>query len=90
MYLFTGGGANLLRPYLEEMFEDNKEYIRFSETAKWDNCLSFILNYLFKISANREQIFNTLCNEFEKKLTNNDKSLDFSVMDNMKSLVANI
>ena len=90
IYLFTGGGSNLLKPYLEEMFEDNKVYIRLSETAKWDNCLSFILNYLFKTSPNKAQVFATICKEFETKLSNEDKSLDFSIIDNMKSLMTNI
>lgn len=88
IYLFTGGGSNLLRPYIEEMYSDNLEYIKFSDTAKWDNCLSFVLNYLFKISTDSSKVFSNICNEFDKKLSNKDKDLDFSAIDNMKALMA--
>ena len=68
----------------EEIYKDNAEYIRFSDTAKWDNCLSFILNYLFKISTDNSRIFATICREFDTKLNNDDKGLDYSLIDNMK------
>jgi hypothetical protein len=85
IYLFTGGGANLLRGYLEEMFENNKECIKFSNTAKWDNCLSFALNYLFNnTNANKGMAFKTLCEEFDNKLSNEDKNVNFSMMNSMK------
>lgn len=75
MYLFAGGGSNLLRPYLEEMFEDNKEYILFSDTAKWDNAVSLMINYLFNRFPDKKKIFDTVCKETSVKLSNEDKTL---------------
>ena len=75
MYLFTGGGSNLLRPYLEEMLEDNMDYIIFSETSKWDNALSIMINYLFNRFADKKRIFDTVCKETNSKLNNEDKTL---------------
>lgn len=74
VYLFTGGGSNLLRPYIEDMFEDNLGNIVFSETAKWDNCLSFAINYLFKKNSNKNQIFFNLLQSIDSKLSNEDKN----------------
>lgn len=41
--LFTGGGSVLLRPYLEKALENNKESLVFSDTAYWDNCISYAI-----------------------------------------------
>lgn len=80
IYLFTGGGSNLLRPYLEEMLEENKDYIVFSDTAKWDNCISLMLNYLFNTHKDKKKIFETICKEVDAKLSNEDKALNFSII----------
>ena len=87
IYLFTGGGSNLLKPYLEEMFIENNKCIRFSESAKWDNCLSFMLNHLLMINPNPGEVFEKVCEEFDKKLNNNDKALDFSGVEDMRALM---
>ena len=41
--LFSGGGSVLLRPYLEEALKNNKENLVFSDTAYWDNCISYVI-----------------------------------------------
>lgn len=41
--LFTGGGSVLLRPYLEEALVNNKDNLVFSDTAYWDNCISYVI-----------------------------------------------
>lgn len=41
--IFTGGGSLLLRPYIESTLVNNKGNLYFSETAKWDNCISYIM-----------------------------------------------
>jgi plasmid segregation protein ParM len=41
--LFTGGGSVLLKPYLETALENNKENLVFSDTAYWDNCISYVI-----------------------------------------------
>lgn len=87
IYLFTGGGSNLLKPYLIEMFMENEKCIRFSDTAKWDNCLSFMLNHLLMISQNPNEVFEKVCKEFDRQLNNNDKALDFSGVEDMKALM---
>lgn len=83
VYLFTGGGSNLLRPYLEEMLIENKDYIFFSETSKWDNCLSLALNHLFSTNKDKKKVFDTLCSQAKEKLSNEDKTLTVSMMGNL-------
>lgn len=39
--IFTGGGSMLLKPYLEECINNNKDNMYFSTTAQWDNCISY-------------------------------------------------
>lgn len=73
-YLFTGGGSNLLKPYIEEILESNIDSIYFSETSKWDNCLSFLINNLFKVNLNKANIFSTIVQQANEKLSNDDKS----------------
>ena len=41
--IFTGGGSVLLRPYLEAALENNKQNLIFSDTAYWDNCISYAI-----------------------------------------------
>lgn len=41
--LFTGGGSILLKRYLENALENSKDYILFSKTAYWDNCISYAI-----------------------------------------------
>ena len=43
LIIFVGGGSLLLRPYLEETLVNNKGNLYFSETARWDNCISYIM-----------------------------------------------
>lgn len=42
-FLFTGGGSMLLKPYLEETLKNSKDYLVFSNTAYWDNCISYAI-----------------------------------------------
>ena len=44
--IFTGGGALLLKPYIEEILVNNKGNMSFSNTAKWDNCISYVIKDL--------------------------------------------
>lgn len=74
-YLFTGGGSALLKPYIEEMYPNNIDSFYFSQTSKWDNCISFALNRLFKINPNKAQIFSTIKEDAINKLPNQDKSI---------------
>lgn len=87
IYLFTGGGASLLRPYIEEMFPNNLDCIHFSETSKWDNCLSFALNKLFLLNPNKAQIFSTMNEDCDKKLPNKDKSKDERYLQEFKTAI---
>lgn len=41
--LFTGGGSLLLKPYFEKTLENSKDYLVFSNTAYWDNCISYAI-----------------------------------------------
>lgn len=41
--LFTGGGSVLLRPYLERALVNNRDSLVFSDTAYWDNCISYAI-----------------------------------------------
>ena len=41
--LFTGGGSVLLRPYLEDVLKNNRDNLVFSDTAYWDNCISYAI-----------------------------------------------
>lgn len=43
LIIFSGGGSFLLRPYIEEILENNKGNMHFSETAQWDNCISYTI-----------------------------------------------
>ena len=74
IHLFTGGGALLLKPYIENLYNDNLDFIMFSETSKWDNCISFALNRLFKLNPDKAQIFQTINSEALNKLPHKDKS----------------
>lgn len=42
-FLFTGGGSMLLKPYLKETLKNSKDYLVFSNTAYWDNCISYAI-----------------------------------------------
>lgn len=86
-YLFTGGGSSLLRPYIESMYSNNLDCIVFSDTSKWDNCISFAINKLFKINPNKAQIFSTMNTDALKKLSNNDKGMDNSDLEELKSII---
>ena len=74
-YLFTGGGSTLLKPYIEEMYPHNIECFYFSETSKWDNCISFAVNNLFKVNPNKAQVYTTIKEDTINKLPNQDKSI---------------
>lgn len=74
IHLFTGGGSLLLKPYIENLYRNNLDFIVFSETSKWDNCISFALNRLFKINSNKAQIFSIINTEALSKLPNKDKT----------------
>lgn len=43
LIIFVGGGSVLLKPYLEETLVNNKGNLYFSDTARWDNCISYIM-----------------------------------------------
>lgn len=83
-YLFTGGGSSLLRPYIEDMYSNNLDCILFSETSKWDNCLSFATNKLFQTNTNKASIFSTLNSDSIEKLSNNDKTKSISDLEELK------
>lgn len=85
-YLFTGGGSSLLRPYIEEMYPNNLDCFYFSQTSKWDNCLSFALNTLFKINPNRAEVFKIIKNDATSKLPSKDKSMRGN-MSQLQSLI---
>lgn len=73
-YLFTGGGSSLFQPYIVELYNENLDSILFSSTSKWDNCISFALNALFKISPNKAEIFKNLSKSIDTTLSNDDKT----------------
>lgn len=50
--IFTGGGSVLLKNYLKEYFKDNVEFVNFSEVALWDNCISYLSNYVLDTAKN--------------------------------------
>ncbi len=41
--IFTGGGSLRLEKYVKEMLNNNANNLLFSETAKWDNCISYAI-----------------------------------------------
>lgn len=86
-YLFTGGGSSLLKPYIESMYSNNLDCIVFSDTSKWDNCISFVINRLFKINPNKAEVFATINNDALEKLSNNDKGRDNSDLKELKSIL---
>lgn len=86
-YLFTGGGSSLLRPYIESIYSNNLDCIVFSDTSKWDNCISFAINRLFKINPNKAQVFSTINTDTLEKLSNNDKGLYSSDLEELKSII---
>lgn len=87
IYLFTGGGASLLSPYIQSMYPNNLDCIRFSDTSKWDNCISFALNKLFLSNPNKAQIFGILNEEAKTKLPNTDKTRDSKYINDFKSAI---
>lgn len=46
LIIFTGGGSLLLQKYLEEALENNQGNMYFSNTAQWDNCISYAIKDL--------------------------------------------
>lgn len=86
-YLFTGGGATLLKPYIKEMYANNLDCICFSETPKWDNCISFALNKLFQTNPNKAQIFSVINEDSKIKLSNEDKTKSKNDLDELKSMI---
>lgn len=44
--IFTGGGSLLIQRYLEDVLENNEGNMYFSNTAKWDNCISYAIKDL--------------------------------------------
>lgn len=44
--IFTGGGSLLLKPYIEKLIENNQDNMYFSNTAQWDNCISYTVKDL--------------------------------------------
>ena len=40
--IFTGGGSIILKPYLEKILTNNIGNMYFSNTAQWDNCISYV------------------------------------------------
>ncbi|WP_368263432.1 hypothetical protein [Clostridium disporicum] len=46
LIIFSGGGSIILRPYLEELLENNEGNMYFSDTAQWDNCISYVIKDL--------------------------------------------
>lgn len=86
-YLFTGGGASLLRPYIETMYPNNLDCIIFSDTSKWDNCISFAINKLFQINSNKAHIFSNINADALEKLSNDDKGIDRSYIEEFKSII---
>ncbi|MFI3211393.1 MAG: ParM/StbA family protein [Peptostreptococcaceae bacterium] len=45
--IFTGGGSLMLERYIRNMYPDNNHFV-FSETAQWDNCMSYIVSTIAK------------------------------------------
>lgn len=41
--IFTGGGSVLLKPYFEKVLTNSLENLIFSDTAYWDNCISYAI-----------------------------------------------
>lgn len=42
LIIFTGGGSIILKPYLEKLLINNNGNMYFSNTAQWDNCISYV------------------------------------------------
>ena len=69
------------------MYPDNLDFIKFSKTSKWDNCISFALNTLFQKNTNRVEIFNVLSNDAPNKLSKHDKDLNDNFSDFFKTIM---
>lgn len=46
--IFTGGGSLRLQPYLESLYEVNKDNLIFSTHPIYDNCASYLISYLLE------------------------------------------
>jgi len=46
LIIFSGGGSIILKPYLEELLTNNEGNMYFSDTAQWDNCISYVIKDL--------------------------------------------
>lgn len=54
--LFTGGGSLRLQTHLKEFFSDNWDNMEISQTAKWDNCISYAMRYLSKNASDKSVV----------------------------------
>lgn len=46
LIIFSGGGSLVLKPYFEKILVNNENNMHFSETAQWDNCISYAVKDL--------------------------------------------
>lgn len=54
--LFTGGGSLRLESYLKEVLASNAENFEISQTAKWDNCISYAIRYLTQLEKDKSVV----------------------------------
>ena len=80
LIIFTGGGSMLLQPYLQEVLSQNSN-LYFSTTARWDNCISYVIKDL----ANRGRTNNKNIEKlkfFRDKILNQVTLANFDVINN--------
>lgn len=66
LIIFTGGGSKALKNYLDMELTENKGNMLFSETAQWDNCIS----YTVRDMLNRGQEYGDTHEDSKKALMN--------------------
>lgn len=54
--LFTGGGSLRLENYLKEVLSNNLDNMEVSQTAKWDNCISYAMRYLSSVEKDKSAV----------------------------------
>lgn len=77
-FLFTGGGSLRLENYLKKVLSDNWDNMEVSQTAKWDNCISYAMRYLSKVEKDKKVVTKAVI-----KIVKETKHPDFETNNNI-------
>lgn len=81
LIVLSGGGSLALRPYLEELLEENKNAnnLYFSPTAQWDNIISYLIRHLkeeIKDNEKRNKIMKDLIKEITNSVLKENQEIE--------------